>query len=160
MILLSLDVGTEESGYCLIDIPTFKPINFGRINNNDLMKVVKNSHYDLATYEEFQSYGMPVGKTTLDSILWNGRFIQAIIDKSNGNIKPYPMTRTHVKHHLCNAVKAKDSNVRQALIDRFGEPGTKKKPGMLYGIKKDVWSAYAIGVTYIDTVLNKNEGIF
>jgi hypothetical protein len=48
-------------------------------------------------------------------------------------------------------MRAKDSNIRQALIDRFGEPGTKKVPGLLYGIKKDEWSALALGVFWHDT---------
>ena len=52
--------------------------------------------------------------------------------------------------NLCKTMKAKDSNIRQALIDRFGEVGTKNKQGWFYGFKKDIWSAYAIGITYVD----------
>jgi hypothetical protein len=54
--------------------------------------------------------------------------------------------------NLCNSMKAKDSNIRQALIDRFGEVGVKKAPGWFYGFKKDVWAAYAVGVTYLDKI--------
>jgi hypothetical protein len=45
-------------------------------------------------------------------------------------------------------MKAKDANIRQALIDKIGPQGTKKDPGPTYGISKDVWSALAIAVTH------------
>ena len=53
-------------------------------------------------------------------------------------------------------MKAKDSNIRQALIDRFANfdfkngKGTAKNKDVFYGVTKDVWSAIAIGVTYYE----------
>lgn len=58
--------------------------------------------------------------------------------------------RKEVKIHLCQSMKAKDPNIRRALLDRFGEPGTKREPGILYGIKSHIWSAVAIAVTAYD----------
>ncbi|MGH7470493.1 MAG: hypothetical protein ACRENP_21315 [Longimicrobiales bacterium] len=52
--------------------------------------------------------------------------------------------------HLCKNPKAKDQNIRQALIDLLGAPGTKKNPGPTYGISGDAWSALAIAVTARD----------
>ena len=54
--------------------------------------------------------------------------------------------------HLCGSAKAKDSNIRQAIIDRYGgDPkrciGTKKAPGPLYGISADQWAALALALT-------------
>ncbi|MBV8782506.1 MAG: hypothetical protein JO353_14005, partial [Phycisphaerae bacterium] len=51
--------------------------------------------------------------------------------------------------------RAKDGNIRQALIDRFGPTkeraiGKKKSPGPLYGMSGDCWSALAVAVTYAD----------
>jgi len=67
------------------------------------------------------------------------------------------LMRKTVAAHLCNTSRANDSNIRQALIDRFGPGrekaiGTKKNPGPLYGIKKDLWSALAVAVTYADKI--------
>lgn len=55
---------------------------------------------------------------------------------------------------LCNSMKAKDSNITQALIDLFAKDtpnkgkGTKKEPGYFYGFKKDVWQAFAVAYVF------------
>jgi hypothetical protein len=62
--------------------------------------------------------------------------------------------RREVKTNLCGSMKAKDGNVRQALIDRFGGKekaiGKKKTPGPLYGFSADVWQALAVAITFAD----------
>jgi hypothetical protein len=65
-----------------------------------------------------------------------------------------------VKMHLCGNTRAKDGNIRQALLDRFGPGkaiacGTKKQPGPLYGVSKDVWQALALAVTWSDQQILK-----
>ncbi len=147
MEILSLDVGTIESAYCIMNCDNYKPLKFGKIDNEELLKIVKKEKYDILVYEEFQSYGMPIGESTIRSITWNGRYIQSALDK---NIPVYPIYRKEEKINLCHSMKAKDSNIRQALIDRFGEVGTKKNQGFFYGFKKDIWSAFAVGCTYLD----------
>jgi hypothetical protein len=41
-------------------------------------------------------------------------------------------------------MRAKDANIRQALIDKLGAVGTKKAPGPLYGISGHLWAALAV----------------
>lgn len=147
MEILCLDVGTEESGYCIIDSNTYRPLKFGKISNTELLEIVKNENYDEMVYEEFQSYGMPIGESTIKSITWNGRYIQSALDRNKSVEHVY---RKEEKMNLCGSMKAKDSNIRQALIDRFGIVGTKKQKGWFYGFKKDIWAAYAVGTTYLD----------
>ena len=60
--------------------------------------------------------------------------------------------RMAVKMHLCHSAKAKDANIRQALIDRLGPPGTKKAPGPTYGVTSHAWPALAIAVTVADSL--------
>lgn len=147
--IIALDVGTTESAYCIINKKTYTPLLFGKILNEDLLNIVKSEKYDTFVYEEFQSYGMPIGYTTMQSILWNGRYIQIAVDRGIGIEK---VARKEEKMNICGSMKAKDSNIRQALIDRFGVVGTIKEKGFFYGFKKDIWSAYAVGITYLDRI--------
>lgn len=155
-MILSIDPGNIESAYCLIEKETYKPIEFGKVENNEIRKIIarlQREYKDLYTLviEMIASYGMAVGKEVFDTCVWIGRFDEYF--------NYYPMDRfcdtkfiyrKEVKMNLCNSMKAKDSNIRQALIDRFGVVGTKKNQGWFYGFKADIWSAYAVGITYLD----------
>ena len=152
MKILAIDSGNIESGYCLIDSKTYKPLEFGKIDNNELLKKVIELDYDYLILEMIASYGMPVGASVFDTCVWIGRFIQA------KNCPNYDyIYRKEEKMNLCNSMKAKDSNIRQALIDRFGEVGTKKNQGFFYGFKKDIWAAYAVGITWLDKQKELNK---
>lgn len=142
--ILAIDPGNIESAYCLMDTETYAPIKFGKIENELLLYEIQQNDYNLLVIEMIASYGMPVGASVFDTCVWIGRFIQE-------SPKDYTyIYRKEEKMNLCASMKAKDSNIRQALIDRFGEVGTKKNPGFFYGFKKDIWSAFAVGCTYLD----------
>ena len=145
--ILAIDPGNIESAYCLIDVDTYKPIDFGKVKNEDLRVGMYNAKYDLVVIEMIASYGMAVGKTVFDTCVWIGRFKEIA---SFNNIAVDYIYRKDEKMNICHSMKAKDSNIRQALIDRFGVVGTKKNPGWFYGFKADIWSAYAVGTTYLD----------
>lgn len=99
-------------------------------------------------------YGMAVGKTVFETCTWIGRFEQFFeTGCSNKGVRGWHtqrITRPEIKVHLCNSMRAKDGNVKQALIDRLGPVGTKANPGPLYGVKSHVWSALAVAVTAAD----------
>jgi hypothetical protein len=91
---------------------------------------------------------MAVGREVFETVHWAGRFTEAAHP-----MRVVQLPRRTVKLRLCQDSRARDSNIRQALIDRFGGKaaiGTTKARGPLYGISKDVWSALAIAVTYAD----------
>ena len=154
MKILAIDPGNIESAYCVIDSETYKTIEFGKIENERIALGMRFADYDLLVIEMIASYGMAVGKEIFDTCVWIGRFIQTAKDRK---INAEYIYRKEEKMNLCNSMKAKDSNIRQALIDRFGEVGTKKNPGWFYGFKTDIWSAYGVGVTYLDKEGRKNE---
>jgi hypothetical protein len=108
--------------------------------------------------ERVASYGMPVGEEVFETVYWSGRFAQAF---GAGRVSRIP--RLQVKLHLCHDSRAKDANIRQALVDRFGGKdkaiGKKASPGPLYGIGGDLWSALAIAVMWWDTKTTNGLGI-
>ena len=158
MKVFAIDAGTTESGFCIMDFATYKPLLFGKAENEEVLRYVLEGCYDVLVYEEFQSYGMSVGKSTITSITWNGRFIQAAVSL----LKPYyPIYRAEEKIAICGTMKAKDANIRQALIDRFAQfdfkqgKGTKNNQDFFYGFAKDCWSAFCVGTTWIDKMKEK-----
>ena len=156
--IFAIDPGNIESGYVILEKGTLKPVEIGKIENELLLEKVKTTSLEIEfAIEMIASYGMAVGQTVFDTCRWVGRFEQAIIDNHNKYTLIY---RKDVKLKLCYSMKAKDSNIIQALIDRFAPnvrnkgKGTKKEQGFFYGFKKDIWQAYAVGVTYSDLYLN------
>lgn len=154
MMIFSIDPGNERSAYSLLD-SNLKPVKFGILPNEELLKVIeyvatiKGVHF---CCEMVASYGMSVGKTVFDTCVWIGRFSQ-LISELTGSTPTY-IYRMDEKMALCHDSRAKDGNIRQALIDRFGPVGTKNNKGWFYGVSKDVWAAIAVGVTYHDKYLS------
>ena len=150
MLILAIDPGNVNSAYVLMEKETYKPIEFGLLENNLVREKVLNLDYDCLAIEMVASYGMAVGESVFDTCVWIGRFIECVQER---NIPYTRVYRMEEKMNICHDSRAKDSNIRQALIDRFGIVGTKKNPGFFYGFKKDIWAAYAVGCTYIDMTL-------
>lgn len=151
-MLLAIDPGNIESAYVLMDYEC-KPIRLAKEVNEKALRILDDSRIKEVRIEMIASYGMPVGYEVFETCLFIGRIIQRCIDlKLNYEL----IYRKEVKVNLCGTTKAKDSNVTQALVDRFARgqnnkgKGTKKEPGWFYGFKKDIWQAYAVGVTAID----------
>lgn len=148
--MLALDPGTEQSGWCMFDID--RVTNSGVMANSELLAYLRSGApfaYDSETVlaiEMVASYGMPVGREVFETVRWIGRFQQAWHDPEAVRL----IYRRDVKLHLCGSAKAKDANIRQALIDKLGPVGTKKAPGPLYGVKSHAWSALAVAVTAAD----------
>lgn len=150
--ILAIDPGNTESGYALIQMPKFQLLDFGKVDNELLLKDIPilAEQADCFAIEMVASYGMAVGKDVFETCVWIGRFIQ------QSSIQHNFVYRKDEKLCLCGSLKAKDGNIRQALIDRYATfdfksgKGTKKNPDTFYGVSKDVWQAIAVGVTYYE----------
>lgn len=152
--VLAIDPGNIESGIVLI-AQDYKPIITKKAPNDYLLTEITNNVelFDEAVIEMVAAYGMPVGASVFETCVWIGRFMQRIRDFGK---KVDRIPRMQVKMNLCHKATAKDSNITQALIDRFAPDtpnrgkGTKNAPGWFYGFKADIWQAYALGVTFLD----------
>jgi hypothetical protein len=144
MLTIAIDPGPEESAYVVLDASV--PILFGKHPNAVVMsKLLLEAHlHDSLVIEQIASFGMPVGAEVFETVFWSGRFAQA------WGREFHRIKRHEVKMHLCQNTRAKDGNIRQALIDRFGGKAATKKGGCLYGVSGDVWAALAVGVTFCD----------
>jgi len=148
--ILAIDPGSERSAWLVYSSPTGTILQRGIDANGDLLlKLRLGVPTQVVVIEKIESYGMAVGREVFDTVHWSGRFTEAV--------RPTPVVqlpRRDVKLAICGDSRAKDANIRQALIDRYGGKdaaiGRKAKPGPLYGISKDVWSALAIAVAYAD----------
>jgi len=143
MIILAIDPGPKESAYVRLSDGIILAHDY--IPNDDILALLRWNPrcYDLMVVEWIEGYGLTVGRETFDTCRWVGRFEQA----AGG---AHLIGRKAIKSHLCNTTQAKDRDIRAALIDRFGEPGTRKASGPTFGITGDEWSALAVAVTWAD----------
>ena len=151
MKVLAIDPGNRQSAWCMIDGETLKPLSFGKEENQVVLDAVQQHSYNSIVIERVASYGMAVGRDVFETCEWVGRFTQA------ARVPPDYVYRQEEKLHICGDSRAKDTNIRRALIDRFAQhdlkngKGTKKNPDWFYGFSADVWQAYAVAVTYVET---------
>ena len=156
MKILAIDPGLTQSGWVVFD--GRRVLKSGISDNADLVlemrcrEIVDGRH--VVAIEMVDHYGMPVGKDVFETCVWIGRFMEA---------QPRPeevlrLPRKDVKLELCGTARAKDANVRQALIDRVGAPGTKRNPGPTYGVKGHIWSALAVAVCVADQIGSRSAG--
>lgn len=154
MIVLGIDPGTFNSG--VICWSTDRKVIFCDHNavNSDLQGIIYRNKPDLVVVEMISSYGMSVGVETYQTVLVIGR-IQEFCRIYGFECRL--VTRIDVRLHICGASHAGDSAVNRALLDRYGNwenggtgKGTKKNPGILYGVSKHAMSALAVALTALE----------
>lgn len=172
MRLMAIDPGNKESAYVILKLyGIYKPDGtlayedsnvhiqlFGKEANAHVTERLEAFAFDGANddylaIERMESMGMPVGYEVFETCEWIGRYTQLA---EGYGLKTDYVCRTEEKITLCGNKKAKDANIRQALIDRFAifdfksGKGTKAKPDVFYGFKDDIWQAMAVGTTWLD----------
>lgn len=157
-VVTGIDPGPSMTAYALYDGTAV--CGHGKVANADLREQIIQQGFfgsSAVVFEKVTSFGMPVGSEVFETVFWTGRFFEAIHGHVQEGAVVARLSRIDVKRHMCNDVRAKDANIRQAVIERFtagGNPkearGTKKAPGPLYGIKSDCWSALAVAITWFE----------
>lgn len=160
--ILAIDPAPTNSAYCFISFKD-NEISFlekNKTDNDTILNIVKTTDYDTLVIEGMQNLGRVVGGSIFETCYWIGRFMEG--SRYNiRNVDWHIIKRSEEKMNLCKTTRCKDKDIRQALIQRFAVfdskngKGTKANQDIFYGVSADVWSAIAIGVTYIDTILHK-----
>lgn len=154
--IFAVDPGTTESAYTLLDVRRNKILEFGKVSNNQLMLRVLKTGYkpEHIVCEEICSYGMPVGKTTFDTVRFTGRLEYLCqIEEIPFSLLP----RHKVKLALKPLPRKNDKDVRASLISIYGEPGTADSRGKTYGITKDVWAALGVAHAYRKHLIDESR---
>jgi hypothetical protein len=153
--ILAIDPGYEQSAVVRLDggRVTFAETSPNQTVVDALSWLPEGS--DVVLIEQVASYGMPVGREVFETVHWAGRFHQTVFFNWDDSTPVIRLPRKTVVTQICGSARAKDANVRQALIDRYGGSkaeavGTKAKPGPLYGVHGDQWAALALAVAWAE----------
>ena len=159
MKVLAVDPGNENSAYALYLARDGHLLAKGIVSNAEMRIRLMTLEYEHLAIEMIKSYGMIMGDSILETCVWIGRFIECW----DGGHTLIP--RKSIAAHICGSARANDSNIRQALINRYGGSkskaiGTKKAKGPLYGVKKDMWSALAVAIYWTETQWAKDDFLY
>lgn len=166
-MILAIDPGNIESAYVIVENDLSRVIEKGKTLNPILLRALAIWNYkygcsiDYFAIEGIQSYGMAVGKSVFETCYFIGRLIE--VGKRDLHIEPTLIYRMEEKMCLCHSTKAKDSNIRRALIDIYAPDtpnngkGTKNNQGYFYGFKADIYSALAVAHTFKKKYLDGDE---
>ena len=155
MIILAIDPGTTRSAALLYDSGGRRVLHWAMYDNARLADQLRGGMFgpehwpwSLTAIEMIASYGMAVGRDVFETCVWIGRFLEA------SPVRTELAFRRDIKLHLCGSARARDPNIRQALMDMFGGEraarGTKRDPGPLYGVATHGWAALAVAVYVAD----------
>lgn len=159
MKILAVDPGCKQSAYVCFNSDTYSILDLGFISNEELLAMCQcHTSGELLAIEYIEGFGMTAGQELFDTCFWSGRFCEAFLNARSTQEKALPFERIGrkaIKIHLCGSTQAKDKDIRESLIYRFGHPGTKSSPGRLYGISGHGWSALAVATYQADKINNK-----
>jgi hypothetical protein len=156
MMVLGVDPGEKNSAYVLWRYDIGQVIGFGELPNTELIARLREPFRlwcDKIAVEVIRGYGLRTGNETYLSCQWAGRFLEAYESRGAQGFEVQRKTKQGYVHHFCGHDGAGDTGLYAALKDRFGDPGTKKAPGIMYGLKSThLRAAFAVAVFIADQV--------
>lgn len=169
--IVAVDPGDLESAAVWIDVATFKPVEVFEGHNAKLREKLQDGGRSLEasrilvveytppyTMQMASKGGKPgrafVPRQVVDTAIELGRFIECW---GGGQAERWILfSRTDVKKHLLGRASGNDTEVRAAVVDRYGgdlktAKGVKAKPGPLYGFSGNhVYAALGLGIAYLE----------
>lgn len=152
-VIIGIDPGPVEQACVMFDVDKNRVIKTRTFHSNDLESLGEWCYQYHVAIEWIESFGMAVGQEIFRTVFQIGRMQQQL-----GGVRLIP--RRDVKLTLCNSARAKDPNIRQALIDALGPVGTKKNPGPLYGVAGHYWAALGVAYTASRFGATEHEAFF
>lgn len=120
---LCLDPGDTKTGWVLYCPRTERVLEAGWEDNARVLQHLDALDvWDLVVCELFEPRGMAIGQHSVDTIVWTGRFME----RARCPFKT--ILRREVKLAICGSTRAKDGNIRQALIDLYVPVSQSKRP--------------------------------
>ncbi len=148
MRVVAVDPGSAQSAIVRYDTDERIPFEPVILPNEETLRFLERAAGDHLAIEMAESFGAKVWSQVFTTVLWTGRFVQAWGRDFT------LVTRRQVKLAVTGSPSAKDGQIRQCLIDRWGGKdaaiGRKKSPGPLFGVTADCWQALAVAVTYAE----------
>jgi hypothetical protein len=159
--ILAIDPGNAYTAFALID-ENYNVYDKDKTENHNVLDYMCANREKIGhiVVEMIASYGMAVGAEVFETCVMIG-MIERTADLLR--IPRSRVFRQEEKLYICHDSRAKDANIRRALIDRFAKhdlnrgTGTKNNPDHFYGFKSDIWAAFAVGVVYLDKL--KEEAV-
>jgi hypothetical protein len=146
-LVIGIDPGTKQSAYVAWDGQWIQEL--GTEPNPQVAKYLRDvgrrtGRDTCVVFEAIESYGMPIGKETLETVFWTGRLFQIARD-TIGPKQVSRLPRRAVKKHLKLGKGSGDPQVRAALIRRYRHPNDWR------GLKSHQWAAFALAVCWWET---------
>lgn len=148
-LVMFVDPGPLQSGVAIIGIDNFEPIHT-TIMSNDQLLAFEHPLRCVVGIEMPVCYGGKIGASTLHTCRVVGQLQQSL--------RPLPvilMSRPEVLRQATGQPSAKKGAAWEVMVERFGEPGTKRNPGLLYGISSHARDAYEGAVALADLLLDE-----
>lgn len=130
MKLLAIDPGSTNSGYVYFDRSTYKVLEFGKISNNDTIKLIKKLN-TITLIEKPDYISLGAGSEVIMTIFWAGRFYQ-----SASIAFEFGRQELKKQYGLKN-----DSEVIKFIKERYEVK-----------LSKDAWQAFLLLHHYIETI--------
>lgn len=148
MLILGIDPGPKQSAYVVYSNRAEHIGGLDIVTNKYLRDLLLSNDFHKIAIEIPSLRGSIVWQQVIDTAFEAGR----IIGDCWNFVKVNPQ---QWRRHITGLVNAKDVQVKQCLMARFGTKGTKKNPGKLYGVKSHIWDALGIAVYAGDCLVNK-----
>ena len=114
MEILAIDPGSKQSAFVIYNGESRELVEFGILPNEELVLRLDEIIAEVMVIEQIKSYGMPIGDTVLDTVLWSGRFIQA------WSFRWERIPRKTIATELCGSPRSNDRNCRLELLNLWG----------------------------------------